>query len=833
MSVIDHPKNDIPFGTIDDVRGSGHMPLIQTSAQVQKENYITVYMNPPPATTCMSNGTLTWFDLQPRIAQNVKTIDIRLNITCSNAKVTTTPAPYWFRTIRIRLNKGSGDYVQWIYPENIVMHYALMDPIRRKWYEDHGMIKFYEYKEHYRFVYPNPLEVNETRDVYIPIPTSYWDMGAIHFQHMSQDIRIEFEFDSDFVISGTATNITVNNIAAVINQFDLTGDEQEMWLRDFQSSPHYYNYLDCIRVTDNSKTMTQSAKTNFDVQNFIAKSPFLLVCIKPSTAPIASDHSKYRPLDWGDGATVEMENPSNEPLLGKGNAPKWEYLEKRFVELTGKKPIRGFYIINFTQSIYDSYNGVIKGFYPFAGVKDTLAITFGGAGIQETSTLTPDAAPTAGRFHVMFDGRELGTVAYNASAATLAAAINGSDPFVRTGQTVSSNATVSAGTAITLTWSVGDGNIAENFGDKVPCLLGDALADHYFASANGKNGKPGWTTSSSRQIEIYCMIKILNGVKRVQNKNSTLYIFFVEMEDVYSDEEEIEPLYMMCDRNCRESYVPERDQYYVNDDLWEVFAHNTNPKFFSDKEQHMFPLKTRKVKRKNYNIFIPNDIWNLICLFARYLYMKRRSNLMMYEAIQKYAPREYVKYYRTHGEEDFYGKIDGFSAEYFWGNEFVGIDGKLGNVFGYCPKNKKYVWFESMYHKDVEHWKRIKMIEEKERKRRLFPDIPTEIEDIIIEYVKQLKCTEFWDENKWFLEFRRQCVSYVSNPSDIVKSISYCLGGKAFDVLMAGQECPHEDACGEHDSEEFHCLHDFKRPSETNIIVKVKRCAILCPLMMM
>ncbi|ETO03053.1 hypothetical protein RFI_34358 [Reticulomyxa filosa] len=373
MSIIDHPKNDLPFGTIDDVRGSGHMPLIQTSAQIQKENYITVYMNPSPATTCMSNGTLSWFDLQPRIAQNVKTFDLRLNITCSNAK-----------------------------------------------YEDHGMIKFYEYKEHYRFVYPNPLEVNETRDVYIPIPTSYWDIGAIHFQHMSQDIRIEFEFDSDFVISGTATNITVNNIAAVINQFDLTGDEQEMWLRDFQSTTHYYNYLDCIRVTDNSKTMTQSAKTNFDVQNFIAKSPFLL------TIGLG-----------GDGATVEMENPSNEPLLGKGNAPKWEYLEKRFVELTGKKPIRGFYIINFTQSIYDSYNGVIKGFYPFAGVKDTLAITFGGASIQETSTLTPDAAPTAGRFHVMFDGQELGTVAYNANAATLAAAINGSS--ISLGQSTRAN----------------------------------------------------------------------------------------------------------------------------------------------------------------------------------------------------------------------------------------------------------------------------------------------------------------------------------------------------------------------------------------------------------
>ncbi|ETO19526.1 hypothetical protein RFI_17703 [Reticulomyxa filosa] len=496
MSIVTHPKNDIPYENISDIRGDGHIPAVQVVAQVQKENYITVYMNPPPATTCMSSGTLTWFDLQPRIAQNVKTLDLRINITCSNAKVTVLPAPYWFRTLRVRINKGSGDYIQWIYPENIVLHYSLMDPIRRKWYEDHGMIKFYEEKEHYRFVYPNPLEVGETRDVYIPIPTSFWDMGAIHFQHMSQDIRLEFEFDSDFVISGTATNITVNNIAIVINQFDLTGDEQEEWLTDLRSTAHYYNYLDCIRVTDNSKTMTQSAKTNFDLQNFIAKSPFLLVVIKPSTAPTASDHSKYRPLDWGDGATVEIENPSNEPLLGKGNSPKWEYLEKRFVELTGKKQIRGFYIINFCQSLYDAYNGIIRGFYPFAGVKDTLAITFGGAGIQETSTLTPDAAPTAGRFHVMFDGRELGTVAYNANAAALAAAINGSDPFTRTGQTVSSNAAVSAGTAITLTWSVPDGSVSKNFNDKVICLLGDALADHYFAATNGKNGKTGWTTSN-------------------------------------------------------------------------------------------------------------------------------------------------------------------------------------------------------------------------------------------------------------------------------------------------------------------------------------------------
>ncbi|ETO28846.1 hypothetical protein RFI_08281 [Reticulomyxa filosa] len=449
------------------------MPKIQTKAEIQKENFITVYMNPPPQSNCMSNGTLTWFDLQPRIAQNVKNFDLKINITCSNAKVTTVPASH------------CGDYIQWIYPENIVMHYSLMDPIRRKWYEDHGMVKFIDYKEKYLYVYPNPLEVGETRDVYIPIPASFWDMGAIHFQHMTQDIRIEFEFDSDFVISGTATNITVNNIAAVINQFDLTGDEQEAWLSDFRRVPHYYNYLDCIRVTDNSKTLTQSAKTNFDIQNFVAKAAYILIVIKPSTAPVASDHSKYRPLELGDGATIEVENPSNEPLLGKGNPPKWEYLEKRLVEESGKKQIRGF--------------------YPCAGLKDTIAITFGGAGIQETSTLTPDAAPTAGVFHVLHDGRELGTVAYNATAATLAGVINAGEPFVRTGQTVTASANVNAGTAITLTWAVPDCSVAENFNDKPIYMTGDAGADHYFVSARGKNGKAGWTTSSSRQVELYCM----------------------------------------------------------------------------------------------------------------------------------------------------------------------------------------------------------------------------------------------------------------------------------------------------------------------------------------
>lgn len=509
MSIVEHPKNDVAFANINDVRGSGHIPAVQVIAEVQKENYITVYMNPPPPTTCMSNGTLVWFDLQPRIAQNVKTFDLRLSITCSNAKVTVTPSMYWFKTIRVRINKGSGDYIQWIYPENIVMHYALMDPIRRSWYETHGMVKFYEGKHNYRLVYPNPLEVGETRDVYIPIPTSFWDMGAIHFQHMTQDIRFEFEFDSDFVISGTASNITVNNIAVVINQFDMTGDEQEQWLRDFRYNAHYYNYLDCIRVTDNSKTMTQSAKTNFDLQNFTAKSPFLWVVIKPSTAPVASDHSKYRPLAWGEDATVEIENPSNEPLLGKGNAPKWEYLEKRYVELTGKKPIMGFYLINFSQSIYDSFNGVIKGFYPLAGIKDTLAITFGSGGIQETSTFVAGTAPTAGSYSVTFNGRTLGNVAYNATFATVASAINGADPFVRTGQTAtitaSGNATTIATTqTLTITFAVKDGKVSENADDKVIELHGEALADQAFTSAIGKRGKAGWNTTSSAQIEIYC-----------------------------------------------------------------------------------------------------------------------------------------------------------------------------------------------------------------------------------------------------------------------------------------------------------------------------------------
>lgn len=503
MASIEHAKDLIPHTQIRDPRGGGKLPLIQSKATINYDSFITVFCLPTPATTCLSNGSIINFDVDPNSFHMAENIALKLNITCSNAAVTMVPSPWWFRTIKVHSNKGAGEYLKWWYPVENALCLSMEPEHIRDFYEREGMIRFIELKEEIACCYAHPLNVNESRDVYIYLSPSFFEMNSWHGQHISQTLRFELEFNSDFVISGTATNITVNNISLVVRQHEMPDQEQKEWVRDFRNSKHFYQYLDTIRLTDNGKTLTAGTLTQYDLQSIIGKIPLMCITILPSTTPAASNQSLFRPVTIGESASWELYSPSQEPLLGKGNVIRASYLRKEFFRLTGCKPLRNFYILPFTDDIRASWQGIVSNYRAFIGAKDTLGITFGSAGTSEVHTWTNSATSTVGSWHVYWDGEFLARMVFDRPANDAETDIEASDQFKALGYNIEISAAVSVTGAKTVTFDAKDGCVSQDHRNRPLTLIGQLLNDSDATCTITTRGVPGFVTGSGYQTEIY------------------------------------------------------------------------------------------------------------------------------------------------------------------------------------------------------------------------------------------------------------------------------------------------------------------------------------------
>lgn len=504
MAQIIHPKDDLPTERISDhIHGQGDIPRIQAHAQINYDSFITVFDLPAPPSSAISNGTIVNFDIDPHCFNMVEDIALVLNVTASSS-IVMAPGPWWFRTIKLRGNKGAGEYFKWWYPEECMLWMSLMEPEVRHFYERNGMIAFKELKEEMICHNAEPLNSGETRDIYIPLSPSFLNMRALHGGHLAQTLRWELEFrGASSAISGTLANLTVNSIRIRVRQHELPEDEQKQWEMDLRSNTKFFQYLDTMVLTDNTRTLTAQQITRFPLDAVVAKVPFFYVCIKPSLNPVSSDYSLFRPVPWGESATFELETPSQEPLIGKGVQVDMIALRREHIRLTGKKPVRGYYIIPFTDDLNASLHGVINGYRSFIGAKDNLAITFGSTGTQEVITWTTGSAATAGTWHLYWNGEYLAQTAFNATAGTATTALNNSDLFTKSGYVVAVTGNMNSATTIVLTFDRRNGNVSLDNQNHPPVAIGQKLNDAEALPSITTRGVTGFTTSATYQTEIY------------------------------------------------------------------------------------------------------------------------------------------------------------------------------------------------------------------------------------------------------------------------------------------------------------------------------------------
>ena len=496
------------------------IPSYQYAAGTQSSSIYSVDIQPPPPTDAFANGRTVLMDLNPLETSQILDLELELKVSVTTAAVELVPSPYLIK--EIVLEEKLGDQIARIFPETIVTWIMFaIDKQKRKRYQQACMYKEVEYesegtKKFWSDKNNNEIAVGETRYITIPIPLAFFHTNVIDGRQILNGMRFRIEFSNDVVVSGSSSNISLDNIAFKIKSvaedgFDLSArkEQQQTWTNKFV-------YLDTERAIYNDKTLSNNKEVSYDLSTFTGKSPYLLVIIKNATQQ-ASDKSRYDYYEVSPEGTFDLKTSSGASILGNGTAVTEEYLYRYTGEEFKGSAIKGAYIIPLCEpgSIMKTLAGVMAGgYHEFVGQKETLAINFPSTGTAEVHNIAKTNTNTAGFFQVCNTGNKVAgtignkSIAHNATVATIKGEIEALPAVQDRNYTVTVGAQFSSGTSpVTVTFDANrDGPVSREIGvvSVLPTSLNASGTDENITGVTvGTRGKKGWNGAGSYSTEIY------------------------------------------------------------------------------------------------------------------------------------------------------------------------------------------------------------------------------------------------------------------------------------------------------------------------------------------
>lgn len=509
-----------PKVTISQNGENAKIPAYQYAAGTQTASIYSVDIQPPPPTDAFVNGRTVLMDLNPLETSEILDLELELKVSVSTAAVELVPSPYLIKQIVIE--EKLGDQIARIFPESIVawIMYAISKGKRKRYqqacmykevdYESEGTKKFWSDQDN------NQIAVGETRYITIPIPVAFFHTNVIDGRQILNGMRFRIEFSNDVVVSGSSSNISLDNISFKIKSveedgFDLSArkQEQQTWINKFI-------YLDTERAIFNDKTLSNNKEVSYDLSTFQGKAPFLMVVIKNATQQ-ASDKSRYDFYEVSPEGTFDLKTSSGASVLGNGTAISEEYLYRYVAEEFKGSPIKGAYIIPLGEpgTLMKSLAGVMSGgYHEFVGQKETLAINFPSTGTAEVHNIAKTNTNTAGFFHVCNTGNKVAgtignkSIAHSATVGTIKTEIEALPAVKDRNYTVTVGAQFSSATSpITVTFDANrDGPVSREIGvvSVLPTSLNASGTDENITGVTvGTRGKKGWNGSGSYSTEIY------------------------------------------------------------------------------------------------------------------------------------------------------------------------------------------------------------------------------------------------------------------------------------------------------------------------------------------
>ena len=486
-------------------------PSFQSMASVGNLEWSLLPIQPSAPTNAFSNAPKTiHYDLEPYDCQQIEHLLVRFKVSASGGDVQLAGSPFFFSEWKISSDKGSGSTLYKCYPEMILAWCMLTmnDECQQEWAKlmnfslkdlKHANQKKYWYDD------TNYIRDGESKYIYLPLPLNFISFKALDMHHISNPIRFTYETSSDIVINGDASNLSLDGIDFFITGYNESQEDKAGRQAIARKTDHCYNFLSADRLQVNTKTLTSATKTEIYLDNFVAKSPFLLICVKGSTNPTISNGSLFNYLELGKNATFTIENTSGRDLLSNGNPINQQQMYTHLNEQIGRKPFKGFNLLCFTDNIRSALAGTIQGYFQFNGQRLRLALVPDTAPTQETHSISLGTTASSGTYRYSFTNDTTiydGDCDYNDSTSDLLTSLNNLPCLKDINITASSiNNNLASTTSHNITFSTNAGRISDEFGKLT--LIGNGIPKVNSTSIT-TYGDDGWTTSSDVQIEIFC-----------------------------------------------------------------------------------------------------------------------------------------------------------------------------------------------------------------------------------------------------------------------------------------------------------------------------------------
>lgn len=486
--------------------GDSLIPAYQSILTAGSDAYIHLPCTPQPNSTTLGSGNTVYFDVERDEVKLINDICFRFTVSCSTADVQTLPPNLWLKRLVIESEKGSGDELIHLYPENWMIWEQITEnetsrEINKHYSNYHYTKQKSEGGERFWINDNTKFKVGETRDVYLKIPALFMHLNAIDMSHIRSDLRFRLEFSNDIVVDGDRANLSLDSLHLVIRNFAEENFDHNHRVEQQIKNNHKYYYLDCERLQVNDKTLTAGATTRIAVDQFTGKCPFLVVVIKNSNNPQASDKSQIDYVEIGQDGTFDITNPSSQSLLGQGTALKEDHLYQIFKQHTGNPHLKGVYLIPFCENVKKSMAGVVNGFMEFVGLKDYIELTFGNAPQSEVHTIVTAGDSTSGSYRYAFENGAIShqSLDYNADNSDITSALNAMPVLAERGITATVDSNLELANQ-SVTFSSNGGKVSDELGKLT--IIGDGI-QKVVSTTVSTVGKRGFTTGSDYQVEIF------------------------------------------------------------------------------------------------------------------------------------------------------------------------------------------------------------------------------------------------------------------------------------------------------------------------------------------
>lgn len=481
------------------------IPLHQGAMTAGQDSVIQIPATPAPNSTIIGSGNTYYLDIESDEVGRIDDIVLRFRITCSSADVKLLPPQYWFSRIVVEAEKGTGDELIHIYPENMMLWHFFTES-REAREKSSKLCNYARVKvrdgEKFWVSENTKFTAGETREVYLQIPALFLHLNAIDMRHIRQDFRLRLEFSNDIVISGDRTNLSLDNLDVVIKTFAEESYDYQHRMNRLRNNKHKYLYLDHERLIYNDKTLTAGATTKFALDQFVGKCPFIVVVIKPNNSPVASDKSLIDFVEIGHDGTFDITNSSSQSLFGNGTAVKQDYIYDMWTKHTGNPHLAGVYLIPFCENVKKSLAGNVNGFFEFVGLKDYLEITFPSAATQEVHTISLGTTATSGTYRYAFENGVISDqeLDYDDGASDIKTVIDAIPQLEERNVSVTVNNGIDNVSSQTITFNTRAGAVSEELG-KIT-IIGNGTPKVTSTSVSTK-GRHGFTSGSNYQVEIH------------------------------------------------------------------------------------------------------------------------------------------------------------------------------------------------------------------------------------------------------------------------------------------------------------------------------------------